>query len=404
MDIGIIGAGASGIMAGLIASQWANVTILEKNEYIGRKLIATGNGQCNFTNMNINVNRYHGENINFFYSPFYNFNQYSTIEFFKNIGIYPEVDLQDRVYPISRQSKNLVDILELELEKRKVNILLNTEVKNIKKSDKFIVSSHEKTSKFDKLIIATGGYALPTSGSNGDGYRFAEKFGHNIIKIKKALVPLYTDDNYLKEKSGVRVDAKASLLVDDKFIDSYTGDILFTDYGLSGPTILQLSRRALDGLDENKNVKISVDLLKGINNEELRSFLKTNFKENSSRKLEDLLLGLINKKLIIPLLLDSALDKNKRGAEISNREIESLAKILKDWRFNITGSRDWEFAQVTAGGIDTSEINNETMESKLVKDLYFIGEVLDIDGDSGGFNLQWAFSTAYTAAIDLRRD
>lgn len=402
----IIGAGASGLMAGLVASEnGADVTILERNDKIGKKLLATGNGRCNYSNVNTSIENFHGRNSRFAYSAFSQFDVYQAIYFFESIGITPRIEESGKVFPASLQSSSMIDVFLYEIEKRNIKIEYNTRVEKIYHMNDFKVEASDgRRFSADKLIVATGGKSLPTSGSDGSGYKLLENFGHSITEVFPGIVQLHLKDRNLRKMSGVRIDARAELYINDQFIMADSGDVLFTDYGISGPTILQLSRRAIDGFRKNKKVEIGVNVIVDMNGEEIYEYLLNRFNLLGSKSLEEALIGFINKKLILALIEDSKLDPKKLVSSLSKDEIRRLAENLACWKFRVTGHQPWEFAQVTAGGIDTDQVDNKTMESKKMPGLYVIGELLDIDGDCGGFNLQWAWSSGYVAGLSAAID
>ncbi len=398
----IVGGGASGLMAALSASDnGADVIILERNDKIGRKILATGNGRCNFTNINATIDNYHGNNPKFPYSAFSQFDVYQTMYYFENIGISPYVEENGKVFPASLQSSSIIDVFLYEIESRGIELKLNTFVKKIDKIDgKFNIRTNNGNFESDKLILATGGRSLANTGSDGNGYNLAKNLGHKVTEIFPGIVQLYLDYPDLKQLSGVRVFGIADLYIDEEYIKSDKDDILFTDYGISGPTILQLSRTAIAGLKQGKKIEIGVQLIIDRQEEELFNYLSTRFKVIGDRTLDKALVGLINKKIILPMIKSLGMDKNKKVSELTNEEIRSITSILKSWKFRVTDHRSWEFAQVTAGGVDTKDIDNTTMESKLIDDLYIVGELLDVDGDCGGYNLQWAWSSGYLAGMN----
>ncbi len=395
----VIGAGAAGLMAALSANEnGGQVTILERNDRIGRKLLATGNGRCNYTNINLNIENYHGHNRKFAYSALSQFDVYRTMSYFEELGITPKVEERGKVFPASLQSSSMIDIFNYEIKNRNIDLQLNSFVKNIYKEDNFKVQLEDgRVVTGDKIILATGGMSLENTGSDGNGYNLADKLGHEIIETFPGIVQLNLESDKLKEKSGVRFDGIAELHIDGEYIMEDEGDVLFTDYGISGPTILQLSRRAIDGLRNNKDVSIHVKVIKDRNMEELYEYLIMRFQNMNTKPLRESLIGLINKKLINPIIKTVRLDGKRPVAEIANKDVRRLADILTSWKFKVIGHQPWEFAQVTAGGIDTKSIDNRTMESKIVPGLYIVGEVMDIDGDCGGYNLQWAWSSGYLA-------
>lgn len=395
----VIGGGAAGLIAALSASEKGyRVIILERNDRLGRKLLATGNGRCNFTNINLDIENYHGKNNKFGYSALSQFDVYRTMSYFEILGITPRVEEGGKVFPASLQSSSMIDVFKYEIKKRDIDLQLNSMVKNIYKKDNFKVELEDgRVVTGDNVILATGGMSLANTGSDGNGYKLASKLGHVITETFPGIVQLNLKSDNLKEKTGVRFDGIAELYIDGEYIMEDRGDVLFTDYGISGPTILQISRRAIDGIRKNKDVWVHVKVITDRNIEELYDYLVLRFENMNTKPLEHSLIGLINKKLINPILNTAGLERRKPVVEMSNKEIRSLASVLTSWKFKVIGHQPWEFAQVTAGGISTEDIDNRTMESKIIPGLYIVGEVMDIDGDCGGYNLQWAWSSGYVA-------
>ena len=293
----------------------------------------------------------------------------------------------------------MVDILRFEIENSKIKLITDAYVSKIVPSkDKFkVILKDNKSFESDSLIIATGGMALPNSGSDGNGYKLCEELGHTIIDIVPGLVQLNLEGDHFKRLNGTKFLGRAELYVDGKISIEDTGDILFTSYGISGPPILNLSRTAIYNLKKGKNVEVRVSIIHHMNLEKLYEYLSYRFAIMTKKTVEMALIGFINKNLIIPILREIGMDKNKMARNLSNKEIRSLSKILNSWTFKVNGNQPWAHAQVTAGGVNTDEVNNKTMESKLVKGLYIVGELLDVDGDCGGYNLQWAWSSGYIA-------
>lgn len=398
----VIGGGAAGIMAAISAKKSGeDVTILERNDRIGKKLLATGNGRCNYTNINLNINHYHGKNPKFAYSGLSSFDVNQTIDFFERIGITPAIEDDGRVFPLSLQSSSILDVFRYEIKDLGINLITEAYVKEIKKKNRFILElDNGRQIEGDRIILATGGKAMPNSGSDGNGYDLAKSLGHNIIDVFPGLVQLHLEGNMFKEVSGVKFPGVARLYSKDKLLIEDMGDILFTNYGISGPPILQISRTSLDYLRREKNIELTISIIYTKTKEELIEYLEKRFIFMPKKSLEESLIGLINKRLINPILREININGKKNVSNLSRKEILKLAEILTSWRFKITGNQGWHQAQVTAGGVDTKEIDNKTFESKLVKGLYIVGELLDIDGDCGGFNLQWAWSSGYIAGLN----
>ncbi|MCF6462482.1 NAD(P)/FAD-dependent oxidoreductase [Clostridium sp. Cult1] len=395
----VVGGGAAGMIAGIFARNYgADVTILERNNRVGKKILATGNGRCNYTNVNLSIENYHGNNPKFAYSCLSKFGVDKTLDFFEQLGITPAIEDNGKVFPLSYQSSSVLDVLRFELEELGVEVITDGFVVDIKKDKRFVLTLEDGRKVYgDRVILATGGNAAPNTGSDGNGYTLAENMGHSIAEIFPGLVQLKLEGNIFKQVDGVKFVGTVGLYNGNQLIKEDSGDILFTNYGISGPPILQLSRIALKCLKDNKDVELKVAIIHSKTEEELYNYLIYRFGFMAKKTIEIGLIGLINKRLILPILKELGIDKNKQIASLSNDEVSRLSKILTDWRFKISGSKSFKDAQVTAGGVDTDEIDNSTMESKLVNGLYFAGEIVDIDGDCGGFNLQWAWSSGYVA-------
>ncbi|NYB72786.1 NAD(P)/FAD-dependent oxidoreductase [Sedimentibacter hydroxybenzoicus DSM 7310] len=399
MKIAVIGGGASGLIAAIAAARnGAEVTIYEKLNRVGKKILATGNGRCNYTNLNINIDRYHGKNVNLAKASMEFFDLNETIRFFESLGIHPYEGESGKIYPSSLQASSILDVLRYEIKRLKVAEITDCEIKELRKSkDKFSIIGNEDYSA-DKVVLATGGKAAPQLGSDGKGYEIAKSFGHKIIEPFPALVQLRLKSKYLKRISGIRFDGIVKGLTDNKLIREDEGEILFTDYGISGPPVLQISRKVIEEINKGNNVYISVDMFPDKTKLQLYELLQSRFADIGYKTLEESLVGFINKKLIPVILMEAGFDDlNKRCGKLNKKEIYKIIDILKEWKFEVTGHNTWQQAQSTAGGIDVSEINPVTLESTKVKGLYICGEVLDVDGDCGGFNLQWAWSSGYTA-------
>lgn len=407
-NIIVVGGGASGIMAAIVARRnGADVTILERNDRVGKKLLTTGNGRCNYTNTTIGNNNilenYHSENPKFIYSALYGFDLYKTIDFFEMLGITPVVE-DNKVFPNSLQASSVLDVLRYEIENLGIKLITEAYVVEIKKNKNFMLKLKDgRIFESDKVILATGGKAMPASGSDGNGYRLAKSFGHKVTDIFPGLVQLNLEGNIFKQLKGIKFPGVARLFSNNKFIMEDGGDILFTDYGISGPPILQLSRTALDYLRKGEEIRLRVSIIINKTKEELYHYLSRRFEFMPNKTVKEALIGLIHKRLIIPILKEINVDKDKNVLKLSTDELESLTNILTSWEFKIIGSQGWGQAQVTAGGIDTRDIDDKTMESKLISGLYIIGELLDVDGNCGGFNLQWAWSSGYIAGYNAAR-
>jgi predicted Rossmann fold flavoprotein len=407
----IIGGGAAGMIAAIAARRnGADVTILERNSRIGRKILATGNGRCNLTNVNIDVSKYHGRNPKFIYGAISRFNYDMTIDFFESLGIAPKVEDEGKVFPMSGQASSVLDVLRYEIESNEVNVVCDANVYDVQKKKQFEATiSGGKTYRGERVILCTGGKASPNLGSNGSGYALAERLGHSAIEPFPALVQLKLNALFLKSVMGVKFEGRADVVANGKVLRSESGEILFTEYGISGPPILQLSRTAGEHVLKGDKVFIRLDLVESTDEEELKYYLIERFSRCPKKTFSFALVGFINKRLIPVVLKQAGIgDINKPCKNISENECSKIAHILKDWELEVTGTNLWSSAQVTAGGINVNEIESRTMESKLVPGLYFAGEIVDIDGDCGGYNLQWAWSSGYlageSAAKSLKHD
>ncbi|MBN2267931.1 MAG: NAD(P)/FAD-dependent oxidoreductase [Acholeplasmataceae bacterium] len=389
----IIGGGASGMMAALSARKnSADVTIIERNHKLGKKILATGNGRCNFTNVDATPNNYnHPDFVN---SIFEQFSVDKTISFFKQLGIYPKIEDEGKTYPLSEQASSINMLFEEEIKHQKIHVVYETFVKEItKQGDVFQINTDKDTYTADRVILATGGKALPQSGSDGNGYFLSESLGHHITDVYPSLVKLTLDSPYLKHLDGVKFKGTVELLDYKQIIQSEFSDVLFTKYGVSGPGILQLSRKANELIHQNKDVWIKVIIINYIEKLDVIERMK----DMKDRQIKHFLTGLIHHKLIDPILKETKIPKDKILQELTKEESRNLLSILFDWRFKVTGSKDFTEAQVTAGGVRIDEIHAHTLESKIMPKLYFTGEILDIDALCGGFNLQWAWSSGYVA-------
>ena len=401
LKVAVIGGGASGMMAAInCAYTGAQVVLLERNDRVGRKLLATGNGRCNYTNENMSMDFLHGEDLLFIERVMEKFGRDQTVEFFDKIGIVPASEGDGKIFPLSFQSSSVLDVLRYEIDKSGIEVLTDSYVVEIKKNKNFLIKLKEgKTIGADRVIVTTGGMAMPASGSDGNGYKLVKPLGHITNDTTPALVQLKLKGDKFKQINGVKFVGRVVLYVEGKPVKEDFGDVLFTDYGISGPPILQLSREAIRAQEKGIDTRLRVSIISGRSKEDVFSYLRKRFTDIPERTLEFGLVGLINKRLILPIIKELDLDKGKAVGSLENREIDALSRILTSWEFSVVGNKGWGQAQTTAGGIVTRDINPETMESKLVEGLFFAGEVLDVDGDCGGYNLQWAWSSGYLAGL-----
>jgi len=393
--IAIIGAGASGLFSSiLLSSKGFDVTIFEKSNKVGKKLLATGNGRCNITNQSITLsNFYSNSDISLIRENLENFDYSYCKEFFSNIGIEFKNGQSTRMYPLSLSSSSVVDILEYESLKEGTRIELNSEITDIQYSKNQYTLN--KSRKFDKLIIASGSIAMPKLGSSESGYLFAKKFKHKIVPPIPSLVQLVSDKKNLDVVTGVKIEA---------VIDKKRGDFLFTKYGVSGSLILDVSRRVSKQLHSSKSTKISVDTMPDFSYDKLVELLTKRMVTLKDKEINLWLDGIMNKKLAKFIILNSHIPSHIKYAKfLSPVDIKKIVKTIKGLEFNIVDTKGFETCEVCAGGINLSEVDLQNMESKYQKDLYFIGEVLDVDGDCGGYNLHWAWSSAYAVATNIKK-
>lgn len=402
--IAIIGGGAAGMLAAIIASRnGAEVAIYERMNRVGKKILATGNGRCNLTNIKLkwnNLKFIHSTDIKFAGHILKQFTVEETIDFFETLGIAHKVEEDGKVFPMSDQASSVLNVLRYELDKLGVKVICDVEIKTIKQfKDEFIfIDNNGEEYIANRVIIATGGMSSPKLGSNGSGYQLAKQLGHSIIKPFPALVQLKLEAPFLKSIKGVKFDGTASIIIDGHVLRKEQGELLFTEYGISGPPILQLSRGAVEALENKQQPTIEIDMFPDYTYEELLGLINLRFSYQYDRPLDFSFIGLINKRLIpVILKVSNIYNINRICSEVSNKEIEQITKLLKSWKFKITGSQSWMHSQVTAGGVNLKDICSNTLESKIVPGIYFAGELLDVDGDCGGFNLQWAWSSGYVA-------
>ena len=401
-SIAIIGAGASGLFASiLLAKKGFRVSVYEKNTKAGRKLLATGNGRCNVSNENLSLEYFHSHNYQFFKDAIENF----PYEEFEKLVFSFGLDLQSRgtrVYPKSDQASSVVDVLYNEALDNGVQFYFEQEIESIEKKDNFIIKTVDKIYKASKVVIATGSSAMTKLGSSDSGYKLAQNFGHTIIDPIASLVQMESDNSDVKKLSGVKAQANVTLVVNNQKISSKEGDFLFTKYGVSGDTILDLSCEASVELNNYAQVEVIVDLFPKEDKNKLLGLLQRKQNQIAKKKKEFLLLSLIHSKLIDYVFKLAQLDHKLFVQDLNKKDLLNLVHTMKNIRINITKSRGYEYAEVVSGGIDTTLIDSKTFESKKQKGLYCIGEVLDVDGDCGGYNLHFAWASAYNLALHLK--
>jgi len=414
MEVIVIGGGAAGMIAAITSAKEGNsVTLIEKKSSLGTKVKITGKGRCNLTfdgdidNFKSNIVK----NYKFMYSSFNNFNNNDVIEYFESLGVKTKVERGGRIFPVSDKAEDVVYALEKELKNNNVKILYNTSVKDlvIKEQEiKAVVLENGNKIICEKCIVATGGMSYKTTGSTGDGYTFARNTGHNIVEILPGLVPLKSDDKICKDLQGLSLKNVTLTLKEKngKKIYEEFGEMMFSHFGITGPIVLSSSSK-LNRYDDvnnkinNHEIIASVDLKPALDIETLDKRICRDFEKYTNKEFKNSLNDLLPQKLIPVIISLSKIDENKKVHQITKQERQKLVDVIKNLQVNITGFMPIDIAIVTSGGVDVKNINPKTMESKLVKGLYFAGEILDVDAYTGGFNLQIAFSTGYAAGKNI---
>ncbi|MBA4698774.1 MAG: NAD(P)/FAD-dependent oxidoreductase [Ruminococcus sp.] len=396
--IAVIGGGASGLMAAVAAAQeGAQVCIFEHKDRIGKKLLSTGNGRCNFTNMSQEPIFYHSENTLFPWGIIKKFGVQQTVAFFLKLGIYSK-NRNGYLYPQSDQASAVLDVLRMEVKRLGIQVKTDAKCKAIRPGgDGFVIDTEAGEFSAEKVILAAGSKAAPVSGSDGSGYLLAQKLGHRMIPVLPSLVQLKCKENFYKGIAGVRVEGRVSLYVDGECQAKDQGEIQITNYGISGIPVFQISRYAAIGLYENRQVTAVLNFLPDFTEEQFLAFLKNRIETRPRKTTEEFLTGLFHKKLSDLWVKLAHLERTKVMEDYTDEEIERLAHLIQNFSTEITGTNSFDQAQVCRGGIDTKEVCPNTLESLLAPGLYFAGEILDVDGICGGYNLQWAWSSGYTA-------
>lgn len=397
MRILVIGGGASGMIAALTAAENPNhqVTLLERQARLGRKLAATGNGRCNLSNLHTTLARYHGEDPTFIQPALTAFDVSSTLDYFSNLGLLTVAEPSGRIYPFSDQAGSVVDILRLAIEQSRIQLVTGSEVTTLYyQDDAFFAQTEARRYAADRVIVACGGMAGAKLGGTRSGYEMLKHFGHSCTKLYPALVQLKTDPTWVKSLKGVRAEARVQIHASEEVLAETRGEVQFTEYGISGPAIFEISRVVTP---DRRSMQAVLDLVPMLDLPDLTAMLTQKCHAFPNLTLENFLTGILQNRLGRTLLrfcgykLESAINSLKK------RDLQTIAQTMKAFSLPITGNMGMEQAQVTAGGIRTSEFNPTTLESTLQPGLYACGEVLDIDGDCGGLNLQWAWSSGRLA-------
>ncbi len=408
----IIGGGAAGLMAAITAAEnGAEVTILEHMPRVGKKILSTGNGKCNMTNMHMTADCYRCGEPDVPMQVIGRFPVAETLRFFRRIGILT-TDRNGYVYPASGQAQTVLDALMNKADSLGITTICESKVQSIEKTKKgmFAVKSLSGTHYADFVILAAGSMAAKVTGSDGSGYELAKSLGHKIKKPLPALVQLKCSGDFFKAIAGVRCDAKVGIYTVGKrgerqtLLAEDTGELQLTDYGISGIPVFQVSRFAAEALDHKKQVAAAIDFMPEYTTEALFELLKEQRMYLHDRTAGEFMNGLFNKKLALLFLKAAYLKPDMKVSAISDKKLWELVDVIKDASFEVTGTNSYDKAQICMGGVSLKEVNAETMESRLVPGLYFAGEILDVDGICGGYNLQWAWSSGHLAAVSATKE
>lgn len=422
-DLIIIGGGAAGQMAAISAKRnnpELSVAILDRTFALGRKILVCGAGRCNITNINLDKSikdHYYSSNPEFPEKILTQFGYQDIVEFFNDLGIELYVERKTNIgklFPITDSAKTVTALLEDELARLNIDVFLNTDVTQINPNIKsqitnFQISAnklnaegkvtHEENFSSQKLIISAGGKTYPALGSNGSGYTLIDSFGHNIIKPVPSALPLVSKNPLSHELQGVKMEIEVTSIINNKEVKTRTDDVMFTQYGFSGPAILNISREISIHInrEEKSGVQVKLNFFPGKTQSEVTEFLNKRWERRGDQTLEKSLFGIFPNKIPAALLKVIGLNKDIPVSNLTTSQKESLIELLTNFTADISATRGWNEAEFTAGGIDTTEINNQTLESSKIPGLYFCGEILDVDGDVGGFNLSWAWASGYVA-------
>ncbi len=399
-EVVIVGGGASGLTAAITAARnGKDVTIIERNNKCGKKILITGNGRCNFWNTDENLSHFHSSNSNLLKEFITDERKNSILKFFDSLGLAYKTK-NGYYYPFSNQAFTVENALLSECKKLNIKIINDITVEKIIKKDCFIINPDKEKITAKNIIIATGSKAAPKTGSDGLGYEISKSLGHNIITPLPSLVQLKADEPYFKNWSGIRTDVKVNLLINHKYIKSETGEVQLTNYGLSGICIFNLSGETAKALNQNKNVIISINFIPFASNP--KTFLQNLNKNSYHKTISELLEGILHYKLVDIIIKKTHLKRDLLLNTLTDNELNNLIKTLTDFQIEILDTHTLDHAQVCSGGIPLTEINSKTLESLKVKNLYFTGEIIDIDGDCGGYNLGWAWMSGIIAGKNVK--
>ena len=406
MKIAIIGAGASGIVAAITAKRTnknIDIDLFDINKSVGKKILASGNGRCNISNTQLSQSNYIGENPSFVDYCLKEFDYKQFEKFCKSIGLLLDIKDTSKVYPLSNEAKSVVNLLQSQLDSLGINIKCETTIKEVAKEDnKFILKSENEVYKnYDKVLISSGLSAAPQLNSTEDGIIIAESFGHSFNPTYPSLVGLNVESTYHAKLAGVKKEVNTTLFINGQKEYEVIGDVLFTKYGVSGFGILDISQVASYSLSLYQEVQIAINFFPNSNRNELLSNIESLLKALPNEKASVLLTGLVSNKIPAVLLEVCKLDSDIKAKDINAKQIRSIVNQLINWRLKITDTQGFKHAEVSGGGVRTDEVDNKSMESKKVKGLFFTGEVLDITGHRGGYNLHFAWASGYVAGKSL---
>ena len=388
----IIGAGAAGLVAAITrARAGQRVTLLEQNNKIGKKILVSGNGKCNIDNKYINLNRFHSQNPDFVAKVLEGYDFPVVEKFFTSLGLALVEGKEGKMFPMSLQASSVVELLEYEAKRVGVEIVCDCAVTSVdKKGYTFTLETTQGTKNCTQLVLTSGSPAAPQLGGSNSGYAFATKLGHTLVPRHPSLVQLCSEESWVKGCAGVKVAGLAKLYANGEYITEKKGDILFTNYGISGLAILDLSREVSTRLANFDYCELSLDLMPEYSKEKLTNLLLARIQKESEKPIGLWLQGILNKKLIA-IILEQSKCKVRTEDALNRKEINKLVHTIKNLKLSVNDTKGFKGAEVATGGIDTSEVNPQTMESNLVDNLFFAGEILDVDGDRGGFNFHWAW-------------
>lgn len=399
--VGIIGGGAAGLFSAIIAArQGVAVTIIEGSDRVGKKILSTGNGKCNLGNLALDASAYYGADEKWITQTLKYFDAQDTIQFFQGIGLLIK-NKNGYLYPACEQASAVLDVLRIECKSLGVQVILDRKVTDIYQkegSDKIIVKTKEEAYQFDSVILSCGGKAAPKTGSDGSGYTLAKKMGHHLVPTVPALVQLRCKEDYLKAVAGVRADAEITVYCEGEAVVKERGELQLTDYGISGIPVFQISRVVNYILKEGREVTVNINLFPDYSKEDMEQLRVVRSLLQDERSIEEYMTGLVNKKIMLLFMKLAGLKPGEPVVDADLGKIKKFFSLCQEWKVHVVGSNPYDNAQVCAGGVDTKEITGN-MESKKMQGVYFAGEIMDVDGKCGGYNLQWAWSSGYLAGM-----